>query len=402
MTTSIKPILRKNKTRSDGKAPLYIRVTKNRKTSFRSVGIFVAPQHWDESALRIKKGHPNAARANHALFDLLAKLNDELLGHAVQGVALAPKRLFEAIEPKAEEPVPMLLEYSRAFLDHVEKSATVGTYRRYQTVVTKVANYLKGRDIPMEHVTVAWLMQYERYLRTRFNNHTNTIAANMKILRRILNTALAEDLIDRTPFPRYSIKHEQTEIDYMTEEELRAFMELDLKEGSVMKKHRDVYVFACYAGGLRFGDLARLQWKGYDGTRIMLVMKKTRDPLSIKLSPTAVSILESFEPVGDPNELIFQLIPEDRDRTNLVSMHNAVGAANTLANKNLKILARRAGIDKRITFHTSRHTWATRALQKGMAIQHVSKILGHRSIKMTERYLKIANPDLDRAMDVFD
>ncbi len=72
------------------------------------------------------------------------------------------------------------------------------------------------------------------------------------------------------------------------------------------------------------------------------------------------------------------------------------------ANKDLKFIAEKVGIEKNISFHTSRHTWATRALRKGMRIEYVSRLMGHSSIKTTQVYAKIVNEDLDRAMDVFD
>jgi integrase len=99
---------------------------------------------------------------------------------------------------------------------------------------------------------------------------------------------------------------------------------------------------------------------------------------------------------------MFGLLSNNLDRNSAHDMHTAVSGMTALINKNLKILSELANIDKRITFHTSRHTWATRALRKGMPIHYVSKILGHSSIRMTEHYVKIVNPDLDQAMDVFD
>jgi integrase/recombinase XerD len=68
----------------------------------------------------------------------------------------------------------------------------------------------------------------------------------------------------------------------------------------------------------------------------------------------------------------------------------------------LKTIATKAKIEKKISFHTSRHTFATRALRKGMRIEYVSKLIGHSNIKTTQIYAKIVNEELDEAMDVFD
>ncbi len=72
------------------------------------------------------------------------------------------------------------------------------------------------------------------------------------------------------------------------------------------------------------------------------------------------------------------------------------------ANKNLKFIALKAGIEKNISFHSSRHGWAIRALQKGMRIEYVSKLMGHTNLKTTQIYAKIVNEELDKAMNVFN
>ena len=80
----------------------------------------------------------------------------------------------------------------------------------------------------------------------------------------------------------------------------------------------------------------------------------------------------------------------------------SISSNTAYANKNLKVIAEKAGIEKHISFHTSRHTFATRALLKGMRIEYVSKLLGHTAIKTTQVYAKIVNSELDKAMDVFN
>ena len=105
---------------------------------------------------------------------------------------------------------------------------------------------------------------------------------------------------------------------------------------------------------------------------------------------------------ADSNSFIFPLIrisPWEQDR---LKTHTAISAATSYTNKDLGKLTRLAGIDKKVTFHTARHCWAIRALQKGMRIEYVSKILGHASVKQTEVYARVMNEELDKAMEVFN
>ncbi len=90
------------------------------------------------------------------------------------------------------------------------------------------------------------------------------------------------------------------------------------------------------------------------------------------------------------------------DYSDPVLLFKAISSNTAYTNKNLKMIADKAEINKNISFHSSRHTWATRALRKGMRIEYVSKLMGHSTIKTTQVYTKIVNSELDNAMNVFD
>jgi integrase/recombinase XerD len=219
-----------------------------------------------------------------------------------------------------------------------------------------------------------------------------------------MKDAMQEDLIEygKNPFDRYAFKTEPANIEYLSEAEISAFEEVHLTAESRLEQHRDLYVFACYAGGIRVGDLLRLQWKNFNGESIALITSKTNDPLSIKLGSVALAIVQKQNGRENSEGFIFGLLPADLNLSDRKQVHTAISRATAYLNKNLKIIARKAGINKNIHFHTSRHTWATRALRKGMKYELMSKLLTHRSLTTSQRYAKIVNADLDKAMDVFN
>jgi integrase/recombinase XerD len=96
---------------------------------------------------------------------------------------------------------------------------------------------------------------------------------------------------------------------------------------------------------------------------------------------------------------LLSISPEETDKNKIF---NAISSASSYTNKDLRKLAKLAQIGKDISFHTARHSWAVRAIQKGMRIEYVSKIMGHASVKQTEVYAKILNDELDKAMEIFD
>lgn len=361
--------------------------------------MYLNPKDWDEKLQRVKRSHNNSARANNLIAQKIATISEEILRLEAEATPYAPSRVFQTLEPS---PFVGFLEFSKRVIERNRHSYAVGSLNRVRAVVSKVSTYLCGKEIPLDAVTVSWLKDYESYLKGELGNKVNTVGANLKVIRKVLNDALDEGLIAQNPFDRFSIRSEPSDIEYLTEEELEAFINVPLPEGSRQAQHRDLYVFACFAGGIRISDLLKMQWKNYDGERIRLITSKTSEPLSIRLPSVAQEIVERQGAHRELSEYIFGLLSGDLELGDKSAVHLAVVRQTALINKNLKQIAKLAGIDKNIHFHTSRHTWATRALRKGMRIEHVSKLLTHQSIKTTQIYAKIVNADLDEAMNVFN
>ena len=145
-------------------------------------------------------------------------------------------------------------------------------------------------------------------------------------------------------------------------------------------------------------------------TGFIFQIRKNRDGLGIKMPPKALKILEIYRAIAqskncetliDPSAFIFPLLHVAPGETDPMKMHNAISSATAYTNKDLKKLRVRAGLNKHISFHSARHSWAVRALQKGMRIEYVSRLMGHASVKNTEMYAKILDSELDKAMEIF-
>ena len=256
----------------------------------------------------------------------------------------------------------------------------------------------------MEDIDIPFLKKYEKYLFEKHGNCNNTRHTDLKSVRRIINEAVDEQLFpfEKNPFNRYKLKWEKTNKSYLTETELKAFEEFDVVKGSMREVHHDAFVFSCYAGGLRISDICTLKWLHFNGTHITMRTKKTNSQVAIKLPQKALEIILKYKKENQKlSDRIFPIL-DKRDYKTKNELSDAINSKNASANKSLLRIAEKVGIEKRISFHTSRHTWATRALSKGMKIHHVSKLLGHASVRTTEVYAKIINKDLDDAMDVFD
>jgi integrase/recombinase XerD len=182
-------------------------------------------------------------------------------------------------------------------------------------------------------------------------------------------------------------------------------------EHSTISHHRNLYIFSAYTAGIRISDLLTMKWKNFDGEHLYFTIKKNQEDISIKLPEKSLAMLKYYKAMAkikkgdifiDSEEYIFPLLKIARDETDKLILHKAISSATAYVNRSLRDIAKRAKICKNISFHTARHSWAVRALQKGMRIEYVSKLMGHASVKHTEVYAKILNEELDKAMEVFN
>jgi len=399
--STIKIILKKDKANKKGEAPLYIRIIKNRKSKFISLGTKIKLKDWDERQFRVKKSHPNSQRLNNFIAHKVAEAQSVALEMETNSKYVSPKSIKENIMGMQTQ---SFLEYFQKYINSLEKNGKIGIYKKSKTIYTKLCYYLDGKDLIFDELTVTFLKQYESYLANKLNNSINTIHSNLKIFRKLINDAINEDIFpfEKNPFHKYKLKLEKTTKEFLTEDEIERIENLQLAKKSMRNHHRNIYVFAMYAGGLRISDILQLKWSNYDGKRILVTSQKTNSTVSIKLPKKAIEIIEFYKTKSVKNDnFLFPFLKNYIDYSDKKVLHLAISSHTAYTNKDLKIIAKLAKIDKHIHFHTSRHTFATRALRKGMRIEYVSRLLGHTNIKTTQVYAKIVNQDLDNAMDKF-
>ncbi|GAB3422415.1 tyrosine-type recombinase/integrase [Niabella aquatica] len=401
MASSIKLTLRKDKLNNQGLAPIHFRITKNRKSSYISSGQYIKESEWDIKNKRVKTNHKNSGRLNALLSAKMTELHAQLLEAETQQKIPTAKGLKHEIFGK---PPVDFFEYATNINVKNYTAGKIGTYDKNKAIIKKLKEYNKNQTLALTDITPPFLEKYEVYLRG-LGNKTNTIHKDMKYIRKIFNDAYREELIEHKdiPFRIYKLKTEKTTRSYLTDEEVLAIEKLKLNDGSKISLHRDMFVFACYAAGLRVSDVLMLRWKDYDGTYLHTTSRKTKTQLSIKLPAKAVEILSNYQhPNVTPNDYIFPVLDRNLDISNPVAVDGAISRATAYINKKLKSIAKKAEIEKPLSFHVSRHSFATRALTKGIAIDKVGRLLGHQNLAVTQIYAKIVSSELDKAMSVFD
>ena len=399
---SVKVIQRLDKINTEGKAPIFLRIIQDRKTSFISLGIYLKPSEWNQDEQRVRKSHANSGRFNQYITQKKSEAEGTALDLADKKQRTTGKIIKNEIMGLSSGE---FFEFAENYYSTVERSGKIGSYRKIKGVVEKLKKYHNDQPLLMSEITVEFLVRYQDYLSGTLKNKTNTITSNFKVLKRIMKDAINQGKMKRADYPFYSftLKTEPSKRSFLTESELEAIEKLKLQKSTRLELARDMYIFSAYAGGIRISDLLQMKWSNYDGERLSFKITKTSRELVIKLPDSSINILKKYQTSDSKlTDFIFPFLSNDIDLKDPTILHNAISSATALGNKNLKIIAGKAKVNKSISFHTARHTFATRALRKGIRIEYVSRLLGHSSIKETQVYAKIVNEELDKAMDVFN
>lgn len=426
-TPKIKAVLFTSKTYKDGSHPIMIRITQNRKLLYKSVGHAVVPDAWDEEnhcvyekAPKITKrqeGQLNSEklaeireRYKHAVVphnagtinsDIKDKL-DEIAG-INQKIKVNEESLdLKTIKTKLSYQVigdrnKSFLAFAKEYRDNFLKVGSVGTYRRYKSILTKLEEYLKNKDLLFADVTVQFLQGYQGHMQSK-GNKVNTIHNHLKSIRAIYYAAIAEEVItaEKNPFFVFKLKSDNSvKKDKLTVDEIIAIETLKLKEDSVIWHSRNFFLFSFYCAGIRASDTLQLKWQNVSSEgRLEYRMEKTGHNKSISLIPKAKAILKQYKtPQSQPEDFIFPFLDTSLDLTNGITLFNQISSGTALVNKYLKEVATEAKIEKVISTHIARHSFADIARSRKASIYDISKMLGHSSIKITEAYL--ASFDVD-------
>lgn len=370
---------RKKKLNPVGESLIQIEAYYEKRKIYFSTKIYVKPTQWDKKKKCIKN-HPNKDGLNGKIRDFVTELEKKELYVWQKG------KEFQLNDLRKKYTDPSIQSFITFYQKEVEEAVLKeSTKKNHMSTLVLIKSY--NKDLQLGDITYEFLCRFEHYLIAK-GFHRNTIAKHLKHIKRYINNAINKDLLDiyRYPFRKFRIKQIETFRNYLTPEELYALEKVNLTcFHPRYQKVLDAFLFSCYTG-LRYSDIIKLKseniysldnqyWLIYSTTK---TDKKIKLPLSLLFEGKSLPLLEKYK---NETDLIFPL-PD-----------------NSNVNKLLKKICIYAGINKKISFHTSRHTNATLLLYNGANITTVQKILGHKSIKTTQIYGDIMDMTVVRDLE---
>jgi integrase len=384
-TFGIQFIIRKNKAKEE-LAPIYVRITVDARRVEISLKRWINPNDWDNVKGKAKGNKEEAKSLNHYLDEVRAQLVQNYQELQVQKQLITAdtiKDLFLGLDQK-DYTLCKLVEYHNQVM---MSSLTWGTMKNYFTTQKYIQKFLKERfrttDMFLSGLSYKFITDFEFYLR----NHkpidhqrpmeNNGVMKHLERFRKMVTMAVKMEWLDKDPFEKYQLKFNRVERDFLTEYELA---KIEKKEFRIerLKYVRDLFVFSCYTG-LAYIDAINLNpiniTIGIDGENwISTKRQKTDEPVRVPILPKAWEMIERYK--THPRSL----------QKGTIFPH----VSNQKLNSYLKEIADLCGIEKNMTFHLARHTFATTVtLTNGVPIETVSKMLGHSRITTTQVYAKV-------------
>ncbi|MEM8937943.1 MAG: site-specific integrase [Bacteroidota bacterium] len=376
--------LKKSDTDTDGMVTVYARITVNGKRAELSLGRRIDEQRWDSRAGKLRGTTLEVSKFNRFLDTVKNRcfeIHDTLLREHQDISAPIIKNIYLGKEGKEWMVLEIFQDHNEEMESLLGKGFTKGTLQRYKAAYKHVSAYIQynyqRNDIPVRRIDHKFITGLEYFLKSKRNCEHNTAIKYIVNFKKIIRIAYANEWISRDPFFHWKASWKIKEKQFLTQTELdtlqnkKSFLpRLDLV--------RDIFVFCCYTG-LAYADVKQLREEdiiiGVDGYRwIKMARKKTKAFSSIPLLPPAEAIIEKYSG--------HQYVMDGKGVLPVLT--------NQKSNAYLKEIADVCGINKNLTTHLARHTFATTVtLSKGVSISTVSKMLGHRSLKTTQIYAKV-------------
>ncbi|GLU51570.1 transposase [Dyadobacter frigoris] len=376
-----------------GNLPIYIRITINGQRVEITAQRECEPEKWNIASGR-KNGTKEDVRILNAYLDTLQAKIYEIHRRLVEAdeeiTAEIIRNHLNGTAAKSRFIIALFQEHNDRVANLVNKDFAPGTLTRYKTTLVHSRDFIrwkyKADDIDIFKLNHEFITDFEYWLKSVRNIGHNTAIKYLATFKKIVIICIKNGWLPRDPFHAYKMSKREVDRTALTAEELSKISKKKF-DHERLGQVRDIFLFCCYTG-LAYIDVYKMSRSeiitGIDGEKWLVIKRqKTDSPSRIPLLPQALSVLKKYD--KDPQcEIKGQLLPV---------------LSNQKMNSYLKEIAVLCRINKVITFHLARHTFATTVtLTNGVPMESVSKMLGHRNLKTTQQYAKIVDVKVSEDM----
>ena len=381
--------VRASKSRQNGMCPIQVQLSKSGERASFSTGKVVKVSDWDAKSQKVRGKDEVSLELNRFLDSVRARLY-YLEGVLIdRGIGATPQILRDAYLDKLDCLKDWtLMGVIETHLDELrgkkDKSITASTLWNYEYCQKLIGEFMKSHykreDMSIKEVKIGFIGSFHSWLLSERKMKQNTTTKFLRFLQKVMNVAVMNGYVPYNTLSLYKVTREPSSPEYLTEEELQKIIDFDSPLERLVRT-RDMFLFGCFTG-LSYIDIKMLRSEHFEtdseGRRWIKKKREKTGVLSrIPVLPFAQSILDKYSggkvllPLQDCGDINF----------------------------NLKDIAVLCGIDKRICFHTSRHTFATTVtLANDISLEVVSQMMGHTNTRMTSHYARVIDKSISRQM----
>jgi len=399
MASSVKVTLRK-KPNKEGKYPLAVRITKDRRTSYLYTGQFIDLKHWDDNERIVRKNHPNAVRLNNLLLSKLSEANKKLLELQTTKDDISSKQIKKEITAPLHKTT--FKELAGSYLQEIKANGKLTRYASDKVRVDHLVRFADNNYLTFKEIDEAFLRRFMSYLKVSKKLSQRSIVNNLVVIRTLYNRAIKLGMVERKHYPfgsdKIRIKFPETEKVGLTIKEIQEIEGLD--NLNKQESHaRNVWLFSFYLAGMRVSDVLQIRWSDIYDDRLHYRMNKNDKLLSLKIPEKLWPILEQYalDKVIDTDFIFPEMKKANSD--SLQDVFAKTKTATKKFNKYLAEIAQKASIDKKLTMHIARHSFGNIAGDK-IPIQMLQKLYRHSSVTTTINYqANFMHRETDDALD---
>lgn len=386
---SVSFYIKRHRLNEKNEAPIIIRLKLHGTTRDISAGLRVNPVQWNSKFGAVKGTSESAKQINGQLtadknkllkiFTQLTYAGDVLIEDIVDA--------FQGNTVKKDHALLVLVsEHNKHIKNRIGIDYTESTYEKYWAMEVRITQYvkehLKKKDIPIRKLDRKFISNFFLYLKEVHKNQHNSATKTSKNLKRVLSYAVEQGYIEQNPFVGFKCGYKETPRTVLTDDELKR---IEAKQFSMPRLElvKDLFLFQCYTG-LSYVDMSKLKWRNVVAAEeglfsLEITRTKTAQSTQIPLFPVALHIIKKYNKSDkhDPDDCLLPTYEIQK------------------TNSYLKEIADLCGINKNLSTHAGRRTFAsTVMLNNGVRIEAVSRMLAHRSIRITQQYAKVYDQHL--------
>lgn len=398
---NVKTVLRKKRL-SNGRYPICLRVTQDRKTKYFKTIFNSSEDEWNFDAGKFNKRNGNYIQNNRLLhkfqdraLQIIGKLKIEKDNFSLDD--------FEQMYRVDSNPVQNdVFIFWDEIIGEMVSAGRMGNAKVNKDTSDSLKKFLNSNRLTFEEITPTFLNKYEVFLRAR-GGSDGGIGVRMRAIRALYNFAIERKLAKQQHYPFQTYKVSKLKSKGLKKalsiEEVKRIISLDLKKYPLFTNSRNYFVFSFYTRGMNFADMMKLEWSAISNEKVFYTRSKTKGNFMVKILSPVQEILDFYKTNSLGTKYVFPILLKD----NLTPSELQNRKHKTLKryNKDLKEIAKICNINKSLSSYVARHSFANCLKQKGVATDVISESMGHQNLAVTQAYLKeLDSSVLDEAAEL--